>query len=212
MKKNKIYFLLLFLLSPFCLADSPLTSITFWKVYQNENIVHKANASHNRLTKEIAEYLIKEDNPIDVKLAVINALGWNVKGQKNSQKFLKIVLKKFSLTKIEELERASDRNYQDIMLCYAYLKALDDYFDVTESLKITQKLQNFHKGTIYYEFIKSLLLTQHALLKNRAFCDVYKEAEYLINADKKNTFRKEVWEIYINYLNPYKKYCRNENM
>lgn len=202
--KKLFYFLLL--VSSFCFADSPLTSITFWQVYQDEAIVKKASMSNHNLTEEIAKYLVQE-NPIYIKLSVINALGWNVKGQKNSKKFEKYILKEFYLKTINDLNDKSYGNKSDILLCYAYLKAMDNYFDVSESLKITTELHTFNKDDIYYDFVYSLISAQNIMNTNGSFCNIYKEAERLVNTDVKTLMRKGVWEVYSNYFRQYKDYC-----
>lgn len=54
-------------------ADSPLTATTFYQAYLDVSIVKQAHQTH-RLDKTVADYLLKDQNPFDVKLAVINAL------------------------------------------------------------------------------------------------------------------------------------------
>jgi hypothetical protein len=34
------------------------------------------------------EYLAKESNPIEIKLALINQLGWSIKGKNNGERYL----------------------------------------------------------------------------------------------------------------------------
>ena len=74
-----IFFLLL---SSICFADSPLTSTEFSKAYLNEPILVKASKSRGILSKELMSYLTDESNPVDMKVALINKLGWSSKGEK----------------------------------------------------------------------------------------------------------------------------------
>ena len=93
---KKIYFTLGFLLliiQP-VFADSPLTSTEFYKAYSNQTIVILAAKSEGKLTNEVLAYLLLEENPVAIKLAVINALGWELNKKKNHQKFINDLIKK----------------------------------------------------------------------------------------------------------------------
>ena len=58
-------------------ADSPLTSTDFYLAYLDVPIV-KAAADHpNVLTEEMMAFLHDDANPLDVRMALINAVGWN---------------------------------------------------------------------------------------------------------------------------------------
>ena len=55
-------------------GDSPLTSATFHSPYRNRTI---SRASAGRLDPGLSAYLADPRKPIDVKAALINALGWS---------------------------------------------------------------------------------------------------------------------------------------
>ena len=57
------------------LADSPLTSTHIHLGYKNEPIVIEA-LEQSDLTENILMYLASPSNPIAIKMAVVNALGW----------------------------------------------------------------------------------------------------------------------------------------
>lgn len=199
--KQTIYVLIFLLNSSFYKADSPLTSITFWKVYKNERIVNKAFLAKQKMTNELANYLIL-DNPVDVKFAVINALGWNANGQNNSKMFLNFIKKKLKIKNIKDLG-----NRNNILICYAYLQAMDNYFDVGESLKLVESIKKYNKDNIEYDFVYSLLSSQHILNNFGSFCSIYKESEILINNKNKNKIKQEAWKMYFDYFNLYKDDC-----
>ena len=67
-------------------ADSPLTSTYFAASYYDYSIVSQAEVNRG-LNDEIAAYLLNEDNPIDVKAAIINGIGWNYDGTNHSELF-----------------------------------------------------------------------------------------------------------------------------
>ena len=80
----KLLIALLFLGFSEARADSPLTSTTFSTAYEQEDIIVVAKAAKSRITGPLLNYLVDASNPIEMKMAVINQLGWNFKGQKNA--------------------------------------------------------------------------------------------------------------------------------
>ena len=68
-------------------ADSPLTSTTFYQAYLDVLIVKQADQTH-RLDRAMGDYLLNDQNPFDVKLAVINALSWEENVSENVQNLL----------------------------------------------------------------------------------------------------------------------------
>ncbi len=63
-------------------ADSPLTSTEIYKAYDKLPIIQLAGNSKGLLTEELIKYLADNGNPTDVKIALINRLGWDIKGKK----------------------------------------------------------------------------------------------------------------------------------
>ena len=90
----KKLFILILLISQYTFADSPLTSTDFYKAYIDVPLVQDALKCKGKITNEMIEYIYNDTNPLEVKLAIINAIGWNVKGLKNSQTFFKYVMNK----------------------------------------------------------------------------------------------------------------------
>jgi hypothetical protein len=77
MKKLHI---LIILISQYTFGDSPLTSTYFYEAYMEVPMVQDALNSKGKITNEIMEYIDNDSNPLEIKLAIINAVGWNVKG------------------------------------------------------------------------------------------------------------------------------------
>ena len=76
MKKLAVLFLLV---GKIAFADSPLTSIDFYKAYLNVPMVKKAKASKGKISSGILGFLTDKENQQAEKLAMINALGWKHK-------------------------------------------------------------------------------------------------------------------------------------
>ena len=96
MKYILFSFALIFISVP-TFADSPLTSTEFYKSYLDVSFVKEASQSKGIISKMMLEYLDDDKNPLDTKLAIINALRWNRKGNQNSKLFLNYVMKKKAL-------------------------------------------------------------------------------------------------------------------
>jgi len=68
------------LLSPvISCADSPVTSTQFYTAYLDIDQVKNASIMPY-IDEETAKYLSEPENPLDIKAAVINAIGWETKG------------------------------------------------------------------------------------------------------------------------------------
>ena len=80
MKKLFLLFALLVSAVQLSFADSALTDTEFYKAYLDVPIVKAAADQPNVLSEEAKAYLFDEANPLDVKLALINAVGWEFKG------------------------------------------------------------------------------------------------------------------------------------
>lgn len=144
-------------------ADSPLTSTNFYNSYLDVSIVKEASLSKGRITNNILKYLVNEQNPLDVKLAIINALGWNHKGVNNSKVFFNYVmnLKDYKSNKIV----SSFTNFKwsasrDELICFAYLKSLDNYFNIDDAFTIASEAQRKYPNFLTVNFVFNLLKAQ----------------------------------------------------
>ena len=134
----KKFLILILLISQYTFADSPLTSTDFYKAYMDVPLVQKALNSKGKITNEMLEYIYEETNPLEIKLALINAVGWKFEGLKNSRKLFAYIMKKKKY-KVDFLgkQRAFYANAtSDELICYSYMKALDNYFDVSDALDV----------------------------------------------------------------------------
>ncbi|UUV17657.1 hypothetical protein NRK67_02140 [Fusobacteria bacterium ZRK30] len=133
--KNFMLIIIIFLgFNNIILADSPITSTNFSEAYEDIFIVQRASKA-TYLTGELIEYLDNHNNPIDVKVALINELGWDNKNQNNYSLFLKYLMVKYSYKDFSELvSKASG----DTLISLAYLKSMDDYFNVKDSVLLAE--------------------------------------------------------------------------
>jgi hypothetical protein len=184
-------------------ADSPLTSTDFYKAYLDVPLVAKTSKSNGVLTTEIFDYLNSKSISIDKKIAVINALKWNMKGKYNAGLYLKNILlfhKDYSPANFYNKASAEE------LICYAYLKAMDNYFDVKKaslfSLQATKRSPNSYTIAIVNQLIKAQLIS------HKNWCEVYTGINNIRENKKlKIDFRIGASDIIFNYTDIYKVHC-----
>jgi hypothetical protein len=180
-------------------ADSPLTSTDFAEAYLDVPIVGKARAT-GRVDAEIASFLSSEA-PIDVKAAVVNALGWDIKGKNNGAIYRTFLARSYNTT-----PQNLDLNFLtvDELMSLGYMTALDDYFNVIPALAILQRARRIERRSYTIAMIESLTRAQAA----RNFCQTWQAIQPLefptqLNIDMRRTARAIIWE----YMKSYEKYC-----
>lgn len=199
----KIIFLIFIgiLCFPKAFADSPLTSTPFHEAYQKEKIVQLALNAAGVITPKLMKYLSHPKKPIALKLALINALGWDVDGQHNAGIFYAYLKDKKKLNTLEN-------NNADLQICYAYLKAMDDYFDVEEALEYANRARS--KSSSYaVHLVASLIEAQQKM--DSDWCGVYLASDQVRNNSELNLdFNPGASAIIYNYMERYADYCPQE--
>lgn len=166
--KNLLLSLCFLLVAHVSFADSPLTSTPFYKGYLDIAIIKEAAKSNGIITEKQLQFLTDSKNPIAVKLALINSLGWNIKGKSNAPKYLKYLYQQNpKLNNHNFINKASAEE----LICYAYLKAMDDYFN-TKQASVFAK-QAMHKAPTSYSIhlIGTLIQVQGVNAKN--WCSIF---------------------------------------
>ncbi|WP_299057143.1 hypothetical protein [uncultured Polaribacter sp.] len=179
MKKITVIFLL-FISTFYSRADSPLTSIKYWNTINDSFVLFIGNISgKQKLTKKMITYLQDPEINTFNKLTLINAIGWEFQSKvKNSSTYLNFLIKKhkklhnYILRNYQGFEEDSNIKKQFIkeflnqlkndeyVLIYAYLRAMDNYTDITFSLDLLKT-----NNSNYTAFILKLLQMQDASLK-----------------------------------------------
>ena len=201
MKTNFIVVLIIGLLSSQSLfADSPLTSTNFSKAYKDSEIIQLASKTEGKLTIELMDYLSNNKNPIELKIALINELGWSFDGQNNSTIFYNYLKEK---SKLEDINEA-DAN---ILICYAYLKALDNYFDVEDAIIYAKKAKSKNEKSYTINIICALIEAQKAM--DSDWCEVYNLTNNVrINNTLNQDMKKDSISIIFDYMDIYKYNCK----
>lgn len=186
------------------LADSPITSTDFAKAYQDEPIVVAAKDAKGVINDRLMEYLVNEYNPIDVKMAVINQIGWQISGRKNSQLFLEYLAKNRGYSDAERLYKKGE-DFE--LLSYAYLKAMDNYFEVDEALRFAERaLKENKEKSRTFQLIAGLIRAQKIM--DDSFCAVYRITDGIRKNEKlMNDMRTKAVGIIYEYMDIYGDSC-----
>jgi hypothetical protein len=205
--KRKLFLALVFglLVNQNLLADSPLTSTQISNAYKDYAIIQLASKSNGDISVDLMNYLYEKSNPIDVKIALINEIansGWRIdfKEKNNAAIFLEYLQQKdsgFSL---------NGNPNSETLISYAYLKALDNYFDVAEATKWADLAKYRNEESYTVNIVWALIHAQQAM--DSDWCKVYK----LTNSVRENKglekdMQEEALSIIFDYMDIYKDYC-----
>lgn len=206
MKTNRLIFtlILLFLCNLPIFADSPITSTDFASTYSEEKIIVSATKAKGIITPELMEYLSKQGNPVALKMAVINQLGWQTKIKDNGNVFMRFLSQKYRHKSEDEFRQKATG---DELLSLAYLKAMDDYQDVTPALKYAELALEKKPKSFTYNLIVGLIKAQKAM--DSDWCEVFKITDKVrqdtaLDKDMKDEAAQIVYE----YMDGYKEFCK----
>lgn len=181
-------------------ADSPLTSTPFYKEYLDNEIVVKAENT-KMIDQEIADYLHDTSNPMDIKAAVINALGWDVTGRLNYNIYCGMIHGKL----LDE----SDLNIlnPNELFVLGYLKAMDNYFEPKPAVPFLNKAKDDMSNSFTVAMIDALVKGQETMSTD--FCNVWKLSEGVFdNASLEKDMRESAKKIIYDYVVIYKNDCK----
>lgn len=181
-------------------ADSPLTSTNFSEAYADSKIVELASTTEGILTIELMDYLNQSMHPIELKMAVINEIGWSFNGHNNADLFIEYLQEKNGFKdKDEFLQQAS----ADLLISMAYLKAMDNYFNVAEAVVYAKEAKSKNKESYTINIICALIEAQNAF--DTDWSEVYNKTNEVRNNRSLNRDMKEdAVKIIFDYMDLYK--------
>lgn len=184
------------------LADSPLTSTDFAVAYKTESIVKKAQTADGVLNSKLMKYLAS-NGPIDMKMAVINTIGWDSNGKNNAELFLAYLKKTKKYTDdADVLAKASG----DDLLCLGYLSALDNYFDVTKALEWSTAAVKKNPSSYTFNIINGLIAAQLAF--DTSWCALFMAVDNVRqNTGLTMDMKAEAVTIIFEYMDLYATEC-----
>lgn len=201
---NLILSLCLLLVSSQSFADSPITSTTFYKGYLDVAIIKEAAKSDGIITEKQLQFLTNSKNPIAIKLALINSLRWIVKSKSNAPEYLAYLFEK--QPKLNYKNFINNASAEEL-ICYAYLKAMDNYFNVKSASVFAIQAMRKAPTTYSIQLIGTLIQVQGVNAKN--WCAIYTK----INQVRKNKklqldMRLISTAAVFSYTDGYKEYCK----
>ncbi len=180
------------------LADSPITSTDIYKAYTDIEMVKYAK-KHLKMDEKIANYLHSADVSLDIKAAVINAVGWSVDGMNSAEKYSQYI---FS-SSLKELN--TDTLSTDDLFCLGYLRVLDDYFHPKLALPYITKARDMNNKSFTVAIIYALIQAQIIMNDEGSWCDMW-DVVYKVYDDKSvyNDMREDARKIIRDYMVLYK--------
>lgn len=204
---KKIYFLIVFTISVTnVFADTPLTETSFYKAYLDVPMVEKAIQSKGILNNKILMYLC-DSNPLHIKLAIINALGWNHQ-KSNGTLYLNYVVKSKKYKGESKSIAFKLQATSDELICYAYLLCLDNYFDIVYANEIAQLALKKSPNSYAVNMIANLIKVQGLYLLGEN-CYAYKLFNELkTNSTLKIDMRNDAEKYIFEYMNSIGANCK----
>lgn len=203
MKPIRLLFLLMLLLPIMAKADSPITSTDFYKVYTDVPMVETASTA-KIMNKVIAEFLLSSKNPLHIKVAVINALGWDIDGKKNAKIFKTFLARKHK-TNAENLDL--EKLSGDELLCLGYLTVMDDYFKPDKAIPILEAAAKKNSDSFTVAIIIALTKAQKAM--DSSGCDAWQVVNKVFeDKNLSQDMRPEAKQIIYDYMVLYQPECK----
>lgn len=201
-------------ITPLVWADSPLTSTPFYRAYLDIPAVQLA-AQTKQASGLVLEFLLQK-HPLDQKAAVINALGWSIKGQSNGLRYATALAQVYRST-LEQLDARSLSASELAVL--GYLLAMDDYLGLKPLRPGSRGLLGMSPLTLLFSasvkdhtnFTAVLLygLVRAQEVMPRSWCQVYTLVDKALkhfSPDKRN-LRPAAVQIITKYIGLYRRSC-----
>ena len=209
---TKVVLIIIFLSSKISNADSPLTSVEFWRSSSNKYVLKIGNKiGKQKLNQSMFNFLTDQKISSFDKYCLVNSMGWEYNSKiQNHTLFLKFIYKKNGFQKNQ-----FDYDYptpfllelgETYFLIYEYLKAMDNYTNVIE-VKNEILLNISPELNPQTHFIYTLIELQDKLI-NSDFCSVFETYNYYIsNECIKGGKVKNAVELLRKYIYDYSRSC-----
>lgn len=189
------------------LADSPLTSTEFWRIYQvygeNENYFPPYKVyDESGWGNEVMSILCSSDVSIEQRLCLVNYCGWNFDGQNHYADLVQYCCEKEGVANETKLLKKMSG---EMLIIFAYVKAMDDYFEVSEAKRLAEEAVKRSPKSRAVAMIAALIKAQDA--RSSDWGEIYRVCHAVeINTSLNNDFcDAAVWAI-MEYINAYSEY------
>ena len=185
-------------------ADSPLTSTHFANAYEDHPMVQMANEEmQGDISTTLLNFLADKKAPVDVRLAVVNKLGWNFDGTAVGVQLGEYLMGRYKVKNEAKLIKKLDAK---TLAVYAYAKAMSNYFDVTAASDMGHKAVKKNKDKSLSVALISALIDAQVYLDSD-WSKIYPVlANVLHDGSLRLDMRQEAIDCIMEYINLYKEY------
>ncbi len=143
-------------------ADSPLTSTHFADAYSDHPMVQMADEMmQHDMPTTLLNFLANKNEPVDVRLAVINKIGWNFDGTTVGAQLGEYLMGRYGAKDEKKLVKKLDAG---TLAVYAYAKAMSNYFDVKAASELGHQAVKKNKNKSFSVAMASALIDAQVYL------------------------------------------------
>lgn len=182
-------------------ADSPLTSTHFAEAYSDHPMVQMADQMmQNDIPTTLLNFLADKNSPVDVRLAVINKIGWNFDGTTVGAQLGEYLMGRYGAKSEKKLVKKLDAG---TLAVYAYAKAMSNYFDVKAASELGHQAVKKNKNKSFSVAMISALIDAQIYLDSD-WGMIYKVvADVLHDGSLHLDMRQEAIDNIMEYINLY---------
>ena len=182
-------------------ADSPLTSTHFADAYSDHPMVQMATQEMQYdIPTTLLNFLSDKNQPVDVRLAVINKIGWNFDGTTMGAQLCEYLMGRYKAKNEKKLAKKLDAG---TLAVYAYAKAMSNYFDVTAASELGQLAVKKNKNKSFSVAMASALIDAQVYLDSD-WSMIYKLVANVLHDGSLNLdMRQEAIDSIMDYINLY---------
>ena len=185
-------------------ADSPLTSTHFADAYSDHPMVQMANEMMQYdMPTSLLNFLADKNQPVDVRLAVVNKIGWNFDGTPMGTQLCEYLMGRHNVKTEKKLVKKLDAG---TLAVYAYAKAMSDYFNVAAASELGHQAVNKNKNKSFSVALISALIDAQVYL-DTDWSKIYPVlANVLHDGSLHLDMRQDAIDSIMEYINLYSEY------
>ena len=182
-------------------ADSPLTSTHFAEAYSDHPMVQMADEMmQHDMPTTLLNFLANKNEPVDVRLAVINKIGWNFDGTTVGAQLGEYLMGRYKAKNEKKLVKKLDAG---TLAVYAYAKAMSNYFDVKAASELGHQAVKKNKNKSFSVAMASALIDAQVYLDSDWGMVHKVVADVLHDGSLHLDMRQEAIDNIMEYINLY---------
>ena len=148
----------------------------------------------------LLNFLANNREPVDVRLAVINKLGWNFDGTSIGAQLCEYLMGRYEVKSEAKLAKKLDAG---TLAVYAYAKAMSDYFNVNAASELGHKALKKNKKKSFSVAMASALIDAQIYLDSDWSMGYKVVADVLHDGSLNLDMRQEAIDNIMEYINLY---------